>query len=100
VLGPVGIMTPPQAIGSQDHADEFVDQLMDELVGGGTGPGGGNDEQGEEEAGDSNPPPNFWQGPINTGPVSFDKPVNDPVTSGSDGVVENGTVDNGPGNPQ
>jgi hypothetical protein len=99
VLGPVGLMTPPGTIGSQDHADEFVDELMDELTGAGTGPGSDGEDQ-DEDSGDADTPPNFWQVPINTGPVSFDKPVNDPVTSGSDGVVENGTVDNGPGNPQ
>jgi hypothetical protein len=92
-------MTPPGTIGSQDHADEFVDELMDELTGAGTGPGSDGEDQ-DEDSGDADTPPNFWHGPINTGPVSFDKPVNDPVTSGSDGVVENGTVDNGPGNPQ
>jgi hypothetical protein len=83
-------------IGSQDHADEFVDALMDELFGAGTGPGADGEDQ-DDEPGDSNPPPNFWQGPINTGPVSFDKPVNDPVTSGGDAAGETGTVDSGPG---
>ena len=96
MLGPVGVMSPPTMVGSQDHADEFVDDLMNELTGGGIGPGNGNDEQSDEDSGDSNTPPNFWQGPINTGPVSFDKPVNDPVTSGGDATGDTGTVDNGP----
>ena len=44
-------------------------------------------DQGEDdEAEDATQPPDFWQGPINTGPVSFDPPIDDPVTSGSDGT--------------
>ncbi len=100
VLGPIGLMTAPTTITSQDHADDFVDKLMDEIAGGGSGPGNPGDDENEEDSGDANTPPNFWQGPINTGPVSFGKPVDDPVTSGSDGVIGNGTVDNGPGGSQ
>ena len=47
------------------------------------------------DSGDANSPPNFWQGPINTGPLSDDKSVDDPVTSGSDNVDQDasGIVD-------
>ena len=62
---------------------------MDEIFGTGEAASGGDDE--DDDSADANSPPNFWLGPINTGPVSFDKPVDDPVTSGSDGV------DNGAG---
>jgi hypothetical protein len=87
---------------SQDHADEFVDDLMDEVLAN-TGPGTDNGNGGDDDdkdSGDANTPPNFWQGPINTGPVSFGKPVDDPVTSGGDATGDTGVVDNGPGNPQ
>lgn len=89
-------MTNPGAIAFEDHADEFVDQLIDDLLGG----SGGSEGQGQDQdSGDSSSPPNFWLGPINTGPVTFGKPVDDPVTSGSDAVDTGpkGTVDN-PGN--
>jgi len=63
------------------------------MAGPGSGPGENQDSQG------SGSPPNFWLGPINTGPVTFGRPVDDPVTSGSDAVDTGpkGTVDN-PGN--
>ena len=104
-------MAAPASIAIEDNADEFVDQLMEELLetGGagsnalgpnGTGPGGSESDDQQQDSGDANPPPSFWQGPINTGPVSFDKPVDDPVTSGGDGVVGDGVVDTGPSNPQ
>ncbi|HEX3677565.1 MAG TPA: hypothetical protein VHU79_09275 [Sphingomicrobium sp.] len=89
-------MTDPGAIAFEDHADEFVDQLIDDLLGG----SGGNEGEGQDQdSGDSSSPPNFWLGPINAGPVTFGKPVDDPVTSGSDAVDTGpkGTVDN-PGN--
>jgi hypothetical protein len=86
-------MAAPESISSQDHADDFVDQLMDEFFS--SGPDNGDQD---EDSGDADSPPNFWQGPINTGPVSFDKPIDDPVTSGSDAVEgPSGTVDNGNG---
>jgi hypothetical protein len=91
-------MTDPGAIAFEDHADQFVDQLIDEILGGpGAGPGGGDDQN--KDSADASSPPNFWLGPINTGPVSFGRPVDDPVTSGSDAVDTGptGTVDN-PGN--
>ena len=92
VLGPVGLMTPPSEVAFEDHADTFVDRLMDELFS-----VEGDDEQ-DQDSGDSNSPPNFWLGPINVGPVSSGKPVDDPVTSGSDSAGNGpvGTVDNGP----
>jgi hypothetical protein len=96
-------MTNPGSIVVADNADQFVDELMDELFGAGangTGPGSSGGEDQDEDSGDSNPPPSFWQGPINTGPVSFDRPVDDPVTSGGDGVAGDGVVDTGPSNQQ
>ena len=125
-------MTDPGAIALEDGADEYVDQLTDELLGGSGGGGGESEAQGSAQAqgsqgqggqgqgqgsdlgpgadqgadqgqdsGDSSSPPNFWLGPINTGPVTFGRPVDDPVTSGSDAVDTGpkGTVDN-PGNPK
>jgi hypothetical protein len=52
------------------------------------------DQDQDQDSGDANAPPNFWLGLINTGPVSFDKPINTPVTSGSDAVDVGGVVDN------
>jgi hypothetical protein len=91
------MMSSPAVIASQDHADEFVDQLMEELFG--PGESGSEEQDQDEDAAGADTPPNFWLGPINTGPVSFGKPVDDPVTSGSDGIGSGpaGTVDNGPG---
>jgi hypothetical protein len=90
-------MSSPAVIASQDHADEFVDDLMDELFGA-TGSGSDEQDQDEDSTAADTTPPNFWLGPINTGPVSFGKPVDDPVTSGSDGIgnAAGGTVDSGP----
>jgi hypothetical protein len=70
------------AIVQQDAAEEFLDELFD------FGPNGsaGGDQGEDDEADDATQPPDFWQGPINTGPVSFDPPIDDPVTSGSDGT--------------
>ena len=64
----------------------------------GQGADQGGADQGQD-SGDSSSPPNFWLGPINTGPVTFGRPVDDPVTSGSDSVDTGpkGVVDN-PGN--
>jgi hypothetical protein len=85
-------MAPPSEIAFEDHADAFVDQLMEELF------SSGSDQDQDQDSGDATSAPNFWLGPINTGPVSFGKPVDDPVTSGSDSVGSGpvGTVDNGP----
>jgi len=82
-------MTEPKAIASEDDADAFVEQLFDQLF--------GEDSEGDEDedSGDANSPPTFWQGPINTGPLSDDKSIDDPVTSGSDNVDQDasGVVD-------
>jgi hypothetical protein len=85
-------MTPPSEVALEDRSDAFVDQLMDELF----NPEGDQDQDQDSE--DANSPPNFWLGPINTGPVTFGKNVDDPVTSGSDSAGSGpvGTVDNGP----
>jgi hypothetical protein len=115
-------MTDPGAIAFQDDADEYVDQVTDDLLGGsgpsegqdqgegqtngqgqgqgqGLGPNQGPDQGDGQDSGDSSSPPNFWLGPINVGPVTSGRPVDDPVTSGSDAVDTGpkGTVDN-PGN--
>ncbi|HVU30968.1 MAG TPA: hypothetical protein VHE36_11280 [Sphingomicrobium sp.] len=80
-------MTDPKAIAEKDDPHEFLDQLVDELLG-----EGGSEDQ-DEDSGDANSPPNFWLGPINTGPLSNDKSVDDPVTSGSDIVdQDNGGI--------
>ena len=85
ILGPIGLMTNTAAIVKQDSADDFLDELFYffELNGGGVGPGGG-----DEESDDATSAPDFWQGPINTGPVSSEKTIDDPVTSGSDGAAD------------
>jgi hypothetical protein len=91
-------MTSPDEIVVEDDANAFVDGVIDAALSGPSG-GNGNDDQDKKDSGDSNSPPNFWLGPINTGPVSFGKPIDDPVTSGSDAVGNGppGVVDN-PGN--
>ena len=71
MLGPVGLMSSPVAIGSQDHADEFVDQLMEALFA--PADNGSEEQDQDEDSADANTPPNFWLGPINTGPVSLRK---------------------------
>jgi hypothetical protein len=86
VLGPIGLMGDTAAISEQDAAENFLDELFD------LGAGAGGDEDSGSD--DSSSPPDFWQGPINTGPVSFDPPIDDPVTSGSDGVATDNS--NGP----
>ena len=78
ILGPVGLMGSTAAIVEQDAAENFVDALF------GVGDSGGDGE--DDDSDDATQPPDFWQGPINTGPVSFDPPIDDPVTSGSDGA--------------
>jgi hypothetical protein len=79
-------MTEPGSIAEEDDPHEFLDQLMNELFG-----EGGAGDQDDQDSGDANSPPNFWQGPINTGPLSSDKSVDDPVTSGSDNVDQDGS---------
>ncbi len=83
-------MTPPGAIAFEDSAQTFVDGLIEQFFNH-TGEGG--------DGGDTQSPPNFWLGPINVGPVSFSKQIDDPVTSGSDssGDGSTGVVDS-PGN--
>ena len=82
-------MTNPQSIAEEDDPHEYLDQLMDELL----SEGGPGDQ--DQDSGDANSPPSFWQGPINTGPLLDDKSVDDPVTSGSDNVDQDasGVVD-------
>jgi hypothetical protein len=109
-------MTEPQAIAFEDDADEYVDQVTDDLLDGsgasegqgqgqaqaqGLGPNQSSDQGDGQDSGDSSSPPNFWLGPINVGPVTSGKPVDDPVTSGGDSVDTGpkGIVDN-PGNPK
>jgi hypothetical protein len=85
-------MTEPSSIADEDDPHEYLDQLMDQLFADG---GSGGPEGQDQDSGDANSPPNFWQGPINTGPLSDDKSVDDPVTSGSDNVDQDasGIVD-------
>jgi hypothetical protein len=85
-------MTTPAAITLEDGADAFVDTVIDQLF---NGSGNGGSEDQDKDSADANTPPNFWLGPINVGPVSFGKQIDDPVTSGSDSAGEGpvGTVD-------
>ena len=78
-------MTPPAAITFEDDAQTFVDELIDEFF---NGAGGAADP--DKDSADANSPPNFWLGPINVGPVSFGKQIDDPVTSGSDSAGDGG----------
>ena len=89
MLGPVGLMSNPQSIAEEDDPQAYTDQLMDELF------SEGGPEDQDQDSGDANSPPTFWQGPINTGPLSTDRSVDDPVTSGSDYVDQDasGVVD-------
>jgi hypothetical protein len=73
----VGLAAAPAAIASIDEANSFVDEIVDSDQ-------EGDKEKDKKDSGDANAAPNFWLGLINTGPVSFEKPVDDPVTSGSD----------------
>jgi len=82
ILGPIGLMGNTAAVVEQDAAENFLDQVFDF----GPNGSGGGDEGDDGESDDATQPPDFWQGPINTGPVSFDPPIDDPVTSGSDGA--------------
>jgi hypothetical protein len=84
ILGPVGLMTDTAAIVEQDAAEDFIDDLFFF----GTQSGDGDSEESDSD--DATQPPDFWQGPINTGPVSFQQPIDDPVTSGSDGAASDG----------
>jgi hypothetical protein len=79
ILGPVGLMTDTAAIVEQDAAEDFTDDLFFFGIGSGLG-----------EGDDPTSPPDFWQGPINTGLISGDRPIDDPVTSGSDGAASEG----------
>ena len=90
MLGPVGLMTTPAAITFEDGAETFVDTLIDQFF---NGAGSGADP--DKDSADANSPPNFWLGPINVGPVSYGKQIDDPVTSGSDsaGQGTGGVVD-------
>ena len=89
ILGPIGLMSSPEHITFEDYADQFVDGLMDELF---------NGSGQAADSADANAAPDLWLGPINTGPLSFDKVIDEPVTSGSDtaGSGPVGTVDSGP----
>jgi hypothetical protein len=73
ILGPIGLMDSPSDLPFDEGADD--------------GSGGGDDEADEEEeAADEEGSGNADAsvGLINTGPVSIDQPVEEPVTSGSD----------------
>ena len=85
-------MSAPAAISASDAANSFIEQIAE------PDQNGEKDKEKEKDSGDTTTPPNFWLGPINTGPVTFGKPIDDPVTSGSDapGIGPVGTVDNGP----
>jgi hypothetical protein len=85
-------VSAPAAIAASDAANSFVDQITE------SDQNGEKEKDKDKDSADTTTPPNYWLGPINVGPVTFGKPIDDPVTSGSDaaGVGPIGTVDTGP----
>lgn len=72
MLGPVGGMESPSEVAAVDTSEEAVSEEETE-------------EEGEEESSDT--AVDAGRGLINTGPMSVDQPVDEGVTSGSDGVT-------------
>ncbi len=72
ILGPIGLMDGPTELGVID--DEFAQDQSED-----------SEEEGEEGEGGSD----GSVGLINAGPVSLELPIEDPVTSGSDGPIGN-----------
>jgi hypothetical protein len=78
LLGPINEMNSPSDLGSQETAQENQDEEGDD----------------SEEGGDKQTNVDASLGLINTGPVSVDLTVDQPITSGSDGMISDG-----PGGP-
>jgi hypothetical protein len=78
ILGPIGLMDGPTELGSIE--DEFANGESQ------AGEGSDEEEDGEESEDDG---ADGSVGLINTGPVSLELPIDDPVTSGNDGPVGN-----------
>ena len=77
ILGPIGLMSDPAALASSG-ADDFAlpfDEGTDEA----------SDEDDDEDSSDEDSSVDASVGLINTGPVSVEPPVEEPVTSGNDG---------------
>ena len=76
ILGPIGLMNDPKAAsGNSSGNDEFAELLGDEEEGDDEEDEGEDDGKGGVDAGSAL---------INTGPVSIETPVDEPVTSGAD----------------
>jgi hypothetical protein len=91
MTSPAGTVVPVQP------ANDFVNLAIEQAQNNEQQQGSSDDQ--DQDSGDANSPPNFWLGLINTGPVTFDKPINTPVTSGGADVDVGGVVDN-PDNSQ
>jgi hypothetical protein len=74
ILGPIGLMNSPGSIASQEPGQSP-----------GQGESEDDSEDNEEEDGEGDGGVDASVGLINTGPVSLDITIDDPVTSGSDG---------------
>jgi hypothetical protein len=79
ILGPVGLMNGPSDLISNNDDDEIFGPGGEQLA------GEGDDEGEDEEGEDGESGSDASIGIINTGPVSIDQPVDEPVTSGNDG---------------
>jgi hypothetical protein len=77
LLGPINEMNSPFDLGTDETAQENQDEESD-----------------SEEGGDKQTNVDASLGLINTGPVSVDLTVDQPITSGSDGMISDG-----PGGP-
>jgi hypothetical protein len=73
ILGPIGEMTSPLDLGSNDPSDPTDQDESDD-----------SDDSGDESSADAT------LGLINTGPVNVTVPVDEPITSGGDGGAGDG----------
>lgn len=75
ILGPIGEMTSPLDLGSNDPSDSPSDQ---------------NSDEDSDDSGDDQTNVDAALGLVNTGPVNLDQPVDEPITSGGDGGFGDG----------
>jgi hypothetical protein len=74
LLGPIDELNGPSDLGAQETAQEQQDEESDD----------------GDEGGDKQSNVDATLGLINTGQVSVDLPVDQPITSGSDGLIDDG----------
>jgi len=80
ILGPVGLMNSPSDLIAGNDDDEIFGPGGEQLAG-----EEGDGDEDDDQSDDSESGADASVGIINTGPVSIDQPVDEPVTSGSDG---------------